>query len=91
MKKRLRYIGSHPAGFVTADVGEVQPGEVFEVPAEHAPRFLQRLDVEDASDAPKPRARKPGTRTRATQQQPPAPVVDDTASPAGDDDTSTAE
>lgn len=54
----LRYVGPHPITFADPRVGEVHPGDEFEVPDDLAGSFTSRADVEPAEAAPPPRARK---------------------------------
>lgn len=43
--KRFRYTGTHATVFITGGVGEVQPGDTFEVPDDIAEQFSRRDDV----------------------------------------------
>lgn len=43
---RLRYTGVIPTVFITGDVGEVEPGDEFNVPDDLSESFTRRPDVE---------------------------------------------
>ena len=69
---KLRYVGVTPTTFVTAGVGEVEPGEEFTVPEEFVEAFVGRDDVEEVEEDPeaaeaaeekpkrRPRSEEPG-------------------------------
>lgn len=49
---KLRYTGPDTISFLTAGVGEVEPGAQFTVPDEIAEAFTRRADVEEVPDLP---------------------------------------
>jgi hypothetical protein len=64
MTRRLRYTGAGRQTFTENGVGEVENGDLFDVPAEEAERYLWRGDIEEAT--PKP-GRKPKADANASQ------------------------
>lgn len=71
---RLRYTGDQATTFTHHGIGEVEPGETFEVPAADAGRYARRADVEhaeaseaasDTHDGDTKGGRRPGGRSRS--------------------------
>lgn len=54
MTERLRYTGTQAVSFLTGDVGEVKPGDEFDVPDGLAEGFLRRADIERVTAPPTP-------------------------------------
>lgn len=67
----LRYTGPGPVTFTDPRVGEVHPGDVFEVPDDEADAFTSRADVGPNTAPPRPR-----TRRTAPPDPAPSPVAD---------------
>lgn len=49
---KLRYTGPNTITFLTAGVGEVEPGAEFTVPDDSAEVFTRRADIEEVPDLP---------------------------------------
>jgi hypothetical protein len=82
---KLRYTGLRTVTFITAGVGEVEPGAVFSVPDENLNSFVNRTDIEvlpedDGAPEEKRSAKKKAVVDTAPDPLPetvePAPAAD---------------
>ena len=75
---KLRYVGITPVTFTQSSVGEVAPGDVFEVPDDQAEAFLAHGLIEQVpAKAGKTRKELPAAAEPAS-----APVLDEPAAPS---------
>jgi hypothetical protein len=76
---KLRYTGPDTVTFLTAGVGEVEPGAEFTVPDELAEAFLRRGDIEEVSeDSPV----KPSQKKKPAMEFSPKPLPEPEPAPA---------
>lgn len=64
--KRLRYTGEVATSFRDHGIGLVEPGGVFEVPAQDAERFTRRSDIEEAPASGAGKRRRPAGDSDST-------------------------
>lgn len=73
---KLRYVGTTPVTFTQSPVGEVFPGDVFEVPDDKAEAYLAHALIEEA---PVKTSKTRSKELPAAAEPASAPVLDEPA------------